>query len=143
MRKLTWQDIDRCVRVLASKVKAYRPDVVIGIARGGLIPAVMLSHLLRTEFDFVRILFYTDIEKHLERPLLLKPVTIRLQNKRVLIVDDVVDTGKTMQVAIEHVRHCGAMDVRTAALCCKTRTLRTPDYYVEFVDHWVVFPWER
>jgi len=130
------------VRILASKVKAYRPNVVIGIARGGLIPAVMLSHLLRAEFDFVRILFYVDVEKHLEHPLLLKPVTIPLQNKRVLLVDDIVDTGQTMRVAIEHVRHCGAMDVRTAALCCKTRALRTPDYYCEFVDEWIAFPWE-
>lgn len=143
MKRATWRDIRRLVWKLARHAKKFSPQVVIGIAKGGVVPAVWIANILHVqEFDIMRILFYTDIGKHLERPLLLKPITINLAHKRVLIVDDIVDTGKTMKLAIEHVYHCGASEAKFYALYCKPRTLVSPDCYGELTDDWIVFPWE-
>ena len=59
-----------------------------------------------------------------------------------LLVDDVSDSGRTLQVAIDLARLYGAREVRTATLYIKKKTMLVPDYFVEEVDRWIVFPWE-
>ncbi|WP_297465108.1 phosphoribosyltransferase [Thermococcus sp.] len=142
---LTWWQVDRAVFSLAGEIrKHFRPDVVVGIARGGLVPAVMLSHILGDlELKVIDVKFYKDVEKKMERPVITIPLHGSLEGKRVLIVDDVSDTGKTLEVVIEDVKNAGASEVKVACLSMKPWTKVVPDFYVFRTDKWVVFPWEE
>ncbi|ACJ17305.1 xanthine/guanine phosphoribosyltransferase [Thermococcus onnurineus NA1] len=142
---LTWWQIDRAVFALAEELrKKFMPDVIVGVARGGLIPAVMLSHILGdVDVEIIAVKFYKDIEEHMEKPVVTIPLHGSLNGKRVVIVDDVSDTGKTLEVVIEEVKKAGAREVKVACLSMKPWTKVVPDFYVFRTDQWIVFPWEE
>lgn len=141
---LTWWQVDRAIFSLADKLREYKPDVIVGIARGGLIPAVRLSHILGdVELRIIDVKFYTDINEHTEMPKIVIPIHGDLKDKRVVIVDDVSDTGKTLQVVINEVKRLGASEIRVACLAMKPWTSVEPDFYVFRTDKWIVFPWEE
>ncbi|AHF79419.1 phosphoribosyltransferase [Thermococcus paralvinellae] len=141
---LTWWQVDRAIFSLADKLREYKPDVIVGIARGGLIPAVRLSHILGDiELKIIDVKFYTDINEHAEMPKITIPIYGDLKDKRVVIVDDVSDTGKTLQVVINEVKRLGAKEIKVACLAMKPWTSVVPDFYVFRTDKWIVFPWEE
>ncbi len=106
---LTWWQVDRAIFALADHLREYGPDVIVGVARGGLIPAVRLSHVLGdVEVRVIDVKFYKDIEERMERPVITIPLHGSLEGKRVVVVDDVSDTGgKTLEVVIDEVRKKG------------------------------------
>lgn len=142
---MTWWQIDRAIFSLADRLREnFMPDIIVGIARGGLIPAVRLSHVLGdVELRVIDVKFYTDIEKRMERPEIKIPLYGDFRDKRVIIVDDVSDTGKTLQVVIGEVKRLGAKEVKVVCLAMKPWTAVIPDFYVFRTDKWIVFPWEE
>jgi len=141
---LTWWQVDRAIFSLADKLREYKPDVIVGIARGGLIPAVRLSHILGDiELKVIDVKFYTDINEHTEMPKITIPIYGDLKGERVVIVDDVSDTGKTLEVVINEVKRLGAKEIKVACLAMKPWTSVVPDFYVFRTDKWIVFPWEE
>jgi len=137
---LSWRQTEALVKKLANLVREdFEPDVVIGIARGGLVVAVMLSHLLGCEFRVVHIRHYAG-KRRLSRPKLISaPGDL---NGRVLIVDDVADTGVTLRFAKSFLSGRGVKNVKTAALAYKPRSKLVPDYFLFKTSDWIVFPWE-
>lgn len=134
----------RAIFSLADVLRDYKPDVIIGIARGGLIPAVRLSHILgEVELKVIDVKFYKGIDERAERPTITIPIHGDIEGKKVIIVDDVSDTGKTLQVVIEEVKKRGAKDIKVACLAMKPWTSVVPDFYVFRTDKWIVFPWEE
>jgi hypoxanthine phosphoribosyltransferase len=95
---LNWTKVDEAIWTLKDEIlKEYTPDIIVGVARGGLVPAVRLSHI--TDNILMRVVdvkFYTDIEKRTERPNITVPLNEKIDNLNVLIVDDVADTGKSL-----------------------------------------------
>jgi len=141
---LTWWQVDRAIFALAEKLREYKPDVIVGVARGGLIPAVRLSHILNDiPLKVIDVKFYKGIDERGEKPVITIPIHGDLKGKRVVIVDDVSDTGKTLEVVIEEVKKLGAREVKVACLAMKPWTSVVPDYYVFRTDKWIVFPWEE
>ncbi len=142
---LTWWQIDRAVFSLARSIAAsFEPDVIIGVARGGLIPAVRISHILGDiEMRVIDVKFYKDIGERREEPIVTIPIHGPLDGKKVLIVDDVSDTGRTMEVVMGEVKKAGAEEVKVACLAMKPWTKVVPDFYVFRTDEWIVFPWEE
>jgi len=142
---LTWWQIDRAVFSLADELrKSFLPDVIVGIARGGLIPAVRLSHVLGDiEMKIIDVKFYTDIEERMEKPVVTIPLHGSLEGKKVVVVDDVSDTGKTLEVVVDEVKKAGAKEVKIVCLSMKPWTKVVPDFYVFRTDKWIVFPWEE
>ncbi|NJE07008.1 phosphoribosyltransferase [Thermococcus sp. M39] len=141
---LTWWQVDRAIFSLADKLREYKPDVIVGIARGGLIPAVRLSHILGDiDLKVIDVKFYTDINEHTEMPKIVIPIYGDLKDRKVVIVDDVSDTGKTLKVVIEEVKRLGAKEIKVACLAMKPWTSVVPDFYVFRTDKWIVFPWEE
>lgn len=142
---LTWWQIDRAVFALAEELrKHFMPNVIVGIARGGLIPAVRLSHVLGdVELKVIDVKFYKGIDEKMEKPVVTIPLHGSLKGKKVVIVDDVSDTGKTLEVVIEEVKKAGAKEVKVACLSMKPWTKVVPDFYVFRTDKWIVFPWEE
>jgi hypoxanthine phosphoribosyltransferase len=142
---LTWNDLAALGLELAEKVQSsgYRPDVVIAVLRGGYIVAKILCDYLGIDsIATVEIKFYRGVGERAERPVVVTPLLHDVRDKRVMIVDDVADSGRTLQVAVDIARLHGAKDVKTATLYLKPWSITLPDYYVGETKSWIIFPWE-
>ena len=129
----------------AQKIRAdgYKPDVIISIARGGLVPARILLDLLAPyDFAMIQIEYYTGINQTKQEPILKQCLHIELTDKKVLLVDDISDGGRSLQLAKSHLQKQGAKEIKIATLYSKPGTITTPDYYEKQTSHWIVFPWD-
>ena len=131
---------------LATDVLAagFRPDVVIAIARGGLLLAGAISYALGTKAcGSINVEFYSGIDERLPEPVLHPPMldAPALSGKRVLLVDDVSDSGRTLAKVV------GACSPTTAPRCAPRPSTRSrtpcsmPDFDFRRTDDWIVFPW--
>src|SRR5690348_12794069 len=98
---MTWEELGSGARALAAAVRAdgYRPDIVLAIARGGLLVAGAVAYALEVKNTYtMNVEFYTGIDERLDVPMILPPVPdlVDLGEARLLIVDDVADTGMTI-----------------------------------------------
>ena len=140
---LSWHDVEKAVVALANTIRQeFEPDVIVGVARGGLIPAVRLSHLLGDKLlRVIHVGYYVGIDMRKEKPELLADVG-ELKGK-VLVVDDVADTGKSLEFVVNHLKERGLKEMRVATIAWKPRSKLKPDYFVYETDKWIVFPWEE
>ncbi len=141
----TWNQIYDMLLDLANKIQGdgYKPDVIIGIARGGLVPARILSDVLETpELAIIQIEYYVSIAQTRQEPILKRSLHTQITDKKALLVDDVSDTGKSLQLAKNHLQQQGAKEIKTATLYAKPQTITKPDYCEKQTSHWIVFPWD-
>jgi hypothetical protein len=142
---LTWDLFGSAVRQLAQQVvdSGFVPDLVLGIARGGLPIAGGLAYALGAKaVGTMNVEFYTGIDTTLDEPVMLPPLLDMdaVTGSTVLVVDDVADSGKTLDLVLRLVRERVA-DARTAVIYDKPRSVIRPDYVWRSTDRWIVFPW--
>jgi hypoxanthine phosphoribosyltransferase len=142
---MTWADLGTGTRELAQAVydDGYRPDMVLAIARGGLLVAGALGYALGVKNTFsMNVEFYTGVDERLEMPMLLPPVPdlVDFHEQRVLIADDVADTGATLALVKDFCEGKVA-EVRCAVLYEKPRSTVSCEYVWRHTDRWIVFPW--
>ncbi|WP_102507695.1 phosphoribosyltransferase [Sanguibacter massiliensis] len=142
---LTWEAFGVAARELAQQVydSGFRPDVVVAIARGGLVPGGAVAYALGTKgVGTLNVEFYTDIGQTLDDPRVLPPLmdTADLPGAHVLVVDDVADSGRTLALVMEMLAAKGA-EARSAVLFTKPRSIVRPDYSWKDTDLWITFPW--
>lgn len=142
---LTWELYGIASRELAQQVadSGFRPDIVLGIARGGLIPAGSIAYALECKNLFtMNVEFYTGIGQTLDVPTMLPPYldASELDDMAVLVVDDVADSGKTLELVVDFCRDHVA-ETRTAVLYEKPRSIVHADYVWRHTDLWINFPW--
>jgi len=142
---LTLAKIQNLSRQLARQIQAdhFCPDVVIAIARGGFVPARLLCDYLDIyNLTCIRIAHYTGTDKTGQARLSI-PLNIDIRGMSVLLVDDVDDTGDTLQLALTHLHSFSPALIRIAVLHHKTVASVVPDYYAEKVTHWrwITYPW--
>jgi hypoxanthine phosphoribosyltransferase len=142
---LTYEDFGRAARELAQQVAddGFEADLVLSIARGGLFLGGALGYALDVKNLFVmNVEFYTGVDERLELPVVLPPTldVVDLTGSRVLIADDVADTGKTLELVKDF---CSGhvSDVRTAVVYEKPRSVVRCDYVWKRTDAWIDFPW--
>jgi len=141
----TWNKIYAMLLSQAEKIRksGFKPNIIVGITRGGWIPARVLSDLLEIpDFATVRVEFYLGVAETRNEPALTQGVSAGVSGKKALVVDDVADTGKSLQLAKEHLLRQGATEVRIATLYYKPFSVAKPDYFEKETRRWVVFPWE-
>ncbi len=146
VEKTSWDDIERLVSEVSRKIRAsgYTPDVVVAIMRGGIVPARLLADELGVDdIAVMEIKLYEGVGKRGRRPYLRQPLVSEIRGRRVLLVDDISDTGLTLQLAVEIVNFYMPEEVKTASLYIKPWTSFIPDYYGKTTEKWVVFPWEK
>lgn len=143
---LSWRDVYNLTLQLSERivVSGFKPDVIVGIARGGWIPARILSDVLYMEtLQNIRIEYYSDVGAKGKEPRITQPLTGSMEGKSVLLIDEVADTGDTLNHAIEHVKNLGVKEVRSAVLHYKPTSIIIPDYYMVETTSWTVYPWEN
>jgi possible xanthine phosphoribosyltransferase len=152
--ELTWELFGTASRELSAQVVAsgWVPDLIIAVARGGLIPAGAISYAIGVKaMGSMNVEFYTGIGETLAEPVVLPPLmdASELPGKKVLVVDDVADSGKTLKMVMELLRHEGLqlggasvpVEARSACIYLKPRSVHRPDYVWRETDKWINFPW--
>ena len=140
-----WERLYELCFMLYEKIidSGYQPDVIVGVARGGWIPARILSDLFFTrdtanvKVDLYRGIYARDHEPHISQKI---PRDMKWESP--LLVDDISDTGDSLTIAGEHMKQRGYRQPRTATMHMKPWTKHIPDYYVVKTEAWVVYPWE-
>jgi hypoxanthine phosphoribosyltransferase len=121
----------------------FFPDVIVGIARGGWIPARLLADFYGNRRTAnIKIEFYDDTVRASEDPIITQEISENVEGKVVLVVDDVADSGKSLIAAVEHIKKMNPKEIRTATLYYKRHSILKPDYYIRETKSWVVYPWE-
>lgn len=143
---VTWDDLDRLVAELAARLaEAPAADVVLAISRGGLVPAGMLGYRLGwRDMLLAAVVAYDDDGFRGEATFLQFPADEQLQGRRVLIIDEVWDSGTTIAAVSQRVRAAGGEPV-TAVLHYKPARSRVdivPDHFVVETDDWVLYPFK-
>lgn len=142
---LTWENFGIASRELARKIvdSGFVPDIVIAIARGGLIPAGAIAYAMGVKAaGTLNVEFYSDIEETLPDPVVLEPLldTDSIVGKKLLVVDDVADSGRTLALVVELLTQHTA-EVRSAVIYTKPRSVVAPEYSWRETDKWINFPW--
>ncbi len=141
----TWNQIYDMLLSLADRMRrdGFRPDVIVGVSRGGWPPARVLSDLLDSpNLANVRAEFYLGVAETKAEPTITQPLSVDVKGKRVLIVDEVADTGKSLKLVKEHVSQKAPVQAKTATVYYKPWSIVKPDYYEKETSLWIVFPWE-
>jgi len=141
---VSWEDSFYLSAELAMKIKEakYVPDVIIAISRGGLVPArVVADFMLERNLLCLRAEHWGVGTKH--KKVKITGSTTNLESKRVLVVDDVADSGGTLFEMVKYLKERGAASVVTAALHYKKTSIFKPDFFIEQMDEWqwIVYPW--
>jgi uncharacterized protein len=142
-RYISWPEYGNLAEALAEKVRSRgeRFDLVIGIARGGLPVAMVVSDHLGVRIDFINVKSYGGIAQR-STPRILSTLTEGINGKNILVVDDLVDQGDTMEMVKKYLSGQNPRLLQAAVLFKKPWSKIEPDYYLEVVDKWVVFPFE-
>lgn len=142
---LTYELFGTAVRDLAQQVvdSGYEPDLVLSIARGGLGLGMGLGYALDVKnLSAVNVEFYTGVDQRLDVPIMLPPTpqAVDLAGLKVLVADDVADSGRTLEIVqafcADHVA-----EARSAVIYEKPRTVVHADYVWRRTDRWINFPW--
>jgi hypoxanthine phosphoribosyltransferase len=143
--RMSWDELGTGTKALAEQAAAegYQPDFILGISRGGLLVAGALAYTLGVKNTFtMSVEFYTGVDERLDMPMILPPVPslVDLHEARVLVADDVADTGQTL-VLVRDFLEGKVAEVRMAVLYEKPRSTVRCEYVWERTDRWIVFPW--
>lgn len=141
----TWSQIYNMLLNLAEKIRknGFKSDIMVGVSRGGWPPARVLSDLLdNPNLANVKAEFYLGVAETKGEPILTQPVSMVVAGKKVLIVDEVADTGKSLKLVKEHIIKEGATEVKIVTVYHKPWSIIVPDYYGKETSRWIVFPWE-
>jgi hypoxanthine phosphoribosyltransferase len=136
--EVDWPFFGELCRALALRVaRDYEPEIVLGIAKAGVIPGVVVASILQTEFSSMAV----TRQEEGAQPVLVSGPPPSIRGRRVLIVDETCDTGSTMKLALSEVRALRPAEVRTA-VSFKTGEY-SPDFHAFETDSFIILPWDR
>jgi hypoxanthine phosphoribosyltransferase len=152
---LTWQGFGDASRALTQSIvdSGWMPELIVAIARGGLLPAGAISYAIGVKaMGTMNVEFYTGVGQTLTEPQLLPPLmdVSAMDGKRVLVVDDVADSGSTLKMVMDMINAHGLSldghttvkaEARSAVIYKKPRSVIEPDYMWRETDKWINFPW--
>lgn len=140
---LSWEMFGELCRALALKVaRDYDPEMVVGIARAGVIPGAIIASILRIDFYSMKISRRDGAEVVRDRPEVMSAAPPQAAGRRVLLVDEIATSGDTLRLALAGTRDAGPREVRTATSFVRPRGYK-PDYFALETDATIIFPWDR
>jgi hypoxanthine phosphoribosyltransferase len=139
--KKSWEDLHRDCLALASRVKGASFDRIVSISQGGMVPARILADALSCRVSHITMRSYEDLQQ-VKQPVIEEHMVADVAGQTVLLVDEIADTGRTFEVAIAHLRQKGVQKILTAAPYIKSHSRFIPDFWVNKVEGWIIFPYE-
>ena len=143
---LEWIEAYELTLELCAKLRedGFEPSLIVGISRGGLVPARIASDFFGRDIrlTIVKVEFYSDIAKTQREPVISEGLRVGVEGERVLLVDDVADTGKSLALVNSLLKERGSKEVKILTLYKKPWTIIDPDYYARETEAWIIFPWE-
>lgn len=145
---ITFGRVLKLSKILALKIRAsrYNPDIIIAIGRGGYVPARLISDfLLFNDLTSMKIEHYTRAACLQPETKIRFPISTDISGKKVLVVDDITDTGDTLKLAIDYIWTLNPLSVKTAVLQHKPCSSFVPDFYSQKITkwRWIIYPWAR
>jgi hypothetical protein len=139
-----WEFFGELCRALALKVarSGWDPEIIVGIAKAGVIPGAVVASILRKDFFSLKISRDVEGMAPAARPRILSAAPKEAMGRRVLIVDEVCTSGETLRMAANALRQVGPDEIRTATSLVKVGGHR-PDFYALETDATAIFPWDR
>ncbi len=139
----SWDQLISHLMMMAVQIRARpeQPDLIVAIARGGLVPARILSDLLGLQVASYTVSSYSGLKKNDDEHMSFG-IGGRLDGRHVLLIDDVSDTGHTFVRAIKYLNKHGAKKITTAAVFTKPGSIHPPDIFVEETSKWIIFPFD-
>lgn len=138
-----WAELGQDIFELSKKIieSGEKFDRVIALAKGGLtFSRSLVDYLNIEEVSSLHVEFYNNINSTNAMPVVTQSIPVSLKNESVLVFDDLVDTGTTMQTALEYLKHRGVKSIKTAVFFYKPKSSIKPDFYLKEVNSWIVFP---
>jgi len=142
---LSWNEYSEAVNELSTQIKDsnFEPDIILAIARGGLFLAGSIGYAIKVKnISVINVELYTGINEKLEVPMMLPPLLnkLELKNMKVLVCDDLTDSGQTMATVNEYLKDVVAVS-QSAVLYEKSKSITKCDFVWRRTDKWVDFPW--
>ncbi|HID48505.1 MAG TPA: phosphoribosyltransferase [Chromatiales bacterium] len=143
---ITWSQVQNLCQKLARRIRdsGYRPDLIVAIGRGGYVPARLLCDCLDImDLTSIKIEHYLAGSDRQAEALIRYPLRAEIRDLRVLLVDDVNDSGDTLAVAIRHLQTFAPAEIRTAVLHHKIISHVAVDYSAARIVkwRWLIYPW--
>jgi len=143
---LTFEDVYDMVRRTSEAIKAsgYKPNTIVGLARGGWVPARLMCDFLGiTDLVSLKVEHWIETGKTKDEASIKYPLTADLKGKRIVVVDDITDTGKSLTASVEHLRRLGPKEIKVAVMQYIPGSECKPDFFAEEVKKWTwfIYPW--
>lgn len=143
---VSWGEVQHLCRRLAEQIQAagFQPEIVIAIGRGGYVPARLLCDAMDImALGGIRIEHYLSGSDKQPQALVRYPLNVDIRQQRVLLVDDVNDSGDTLQLAVEHITGFGPSELKTAVMHDKVVSGFPVDYFARRIIkwRWLIYPW--
>jgi len=141
---LSWAEVEGYASDLAEHINStYKLDTLLAVMKGGAVVGVLVADRLSIGRIYtVSLKSYEKVGLRRDVEVYQKPPKECIEGKRVLIVDDIVDSGQSLTTVTQLTRKYGAKEVRSATLLIKESSECIPDYYSHRVRGWVFYPWE-
>lgn len=142
---LTFDDIWKHLFKLTKKIEDanFTPEVIVGIMRGGLAVSRILSDLLNIkEVATLAVGFYKGINETEKKPTLTQELHYDIKGKKILLVDDVSDSGRSLEFTVDYLSNRDYKELKTATIHYKPHSIFKPDFFIEETPKWIVYPWE-
>ena len=143
---ISWSEVQRLCQHLAVMIREsdYHPDIIVAIGRGGYIPARLLcDHLDMMALTGIKIEHYLAGASRQEQAIIRYPLCTDIRDQQVLVVDDVNDSGDTIELAIQHLQTFQPREIRTAVMHHKAISNVCVDYFAKKIIkwRWLIYPW--
>ncbi|BCU69525.1 phosphoribosyltransferase [Stygiolobus caldivivus] len=141
-----WEEIEEGILNMTERMLSedFIPDVIVAILTGGVIPAKLMSDVLGIKnMRYIDVKFYKGVGNRESKPIVRAVYVDNIENKKVLVIDDVSDTGETLDFVGNVIAMFNPSLVRTATIFVKPWSRKYPDYYYKVVDKWIIFPWDK
>jgi hypoxanthine phosphoribosyltransferase len=143
IQPLSWDEFAQLCALLSEQIATLQPDIIVGIARGGLFPATSVACSLRRELYPLRVTRRLNDQIIHNMPVWRVPLSPDVIGKRIVIIDEIADTGQTLSIVASEARRLGADKVFTGTLARHTWTSPVPDACALVTDQLVIFPWDQ
>jgi len=142
----SWNDMWELSKEVAHKIRdsKFKPELIIAIARGGLVPAMNLSDILDVkDILCMRVEHWGKTAQKDKKAKIKTGIYTNIKGKVILLVDDVADTGESINISLKYIESLKPREVKTAVLIYKSQSRFKPDFYGEKTEkwRWIIFPW--